>query len=417
MELSNRSQGIGEQQRWVLMDGLRGLALFGILLVNLRLMSAPSMAFGDLSLWSGAWSEGALLLSAFLFDGAFWTLFALLFGAGFGVMMGSTPPPLPGEGGRSGPPPLGIGLPAYRRRLFLIGCFGLLHVLLLWYGDILMIYALAGIALPWFVGRRTRTLLLWAVHLILLPAGLMLLMVAGASLLPAEELADLADWVREDSEGWVQYLTESYRSADFGVLVRARVEEYCYDLWSVAALVPTALGVMLLGMLLGRQGRFRLDAAQGGFFRKLFWWALPCALVGKLAYTFAHAFWIRGGDLFSFQANAGFVLGFTMGGLASAGVLLCGVRAWYRSAVGVWLQDSLASAGRMALTLYLMQSLIAGFIFNGYGLGLYGEVPPYALWGIGVVIFAGQLLFARFWFARFAKGPLEYLLRRFTYWG
>lgn len=411
-------QGLSAEGRYVLMDGLRGLALFGILLVNLRLMAAPSMAFGEFSLWTGAWSEGALLLSTFFLDGAFWTLFALLFGAGFAFMMGETPPPLTTERGQVGLVTRTITLSAYYRRLFLIGCFGLLHVLLLWYGDILIIYTMAGAALPLFLRRRTSTLLIWAVLLTAVPSGLLLLTVSGTSLLGPEELVEIVDSYREDTQYWVSSLIESYRSADFSVLLGARVDEYNYGLWSMFMLVPEALSVMLIGLLLGRQGRFQLGAGQGSFFRKLFVWALLPAVLGKLAY--AHAFnygFASSEELFNLKPYLGVVVGGSVGGLASAFVLLCLLRVWYRSTVARWLQASLVAAGRMALTLYLMQSLIAGFIFYGYGLGLYGQVPPYALWVMGVAIFAGQLVFARVWFARFKKGPLEFVLRWFTYLG
>ncbi len=409
-------QGLSAEGRSVLMDGLRGLALFGILLVNLRLMATPSMAFGEFSLWSGAWSEGALLLSTFFLDGAFWTLFALLFGAGFAIMLGETPPPLPTERGQVGPVTRTIGLSAYYRRLFLIGCFGLLHVLLLWYGDILIIYAMAGAALPLFLRRRTSTLLIWAVLLTAVPSGLLLLTVSGMSLLGPAEMAEIVDGYREDTQYWVSSLIESYRSADFGVLLGARVDEYTYDLLSVFMLVPGALSVMLIGVLLGRQGRFQLGAGQGSFFRKLFLWALIAAVLGKLAYAYAFNYgFANSEEMFNLKPYLGVVVGGSVGGLASACVLLCLLRVWYRSGVARWLQASLVAAGRMALTLYLMQSLIAGFIFYGYGLGLYGQVPPYALWLMGVAIFAGQLVFARVWFARFKKGPLEFVLRWFTY--
>lgn len=118
------------RERLALMDGLRGLALFGIFLVNIAAMGAPSMAYGLDVIWTDGFSLAVSGLRHFAADGAFIFLFAVLFGAGFSVMMGPF-------GRRAA----GIGLPAYYRRLFLIGCFGLLPVAALWFGDVHMIYA------------------------------------------------------------------------------------------------------------------------------------------------------------------------------------------------------------------------------------------------------------------------------------
>jgi len=382
------------------MDGVRGLALFGIFLVNLRVMGAPSMAYGAHSVWSGTVAQGSELLSAFLFDGAFWTLFALLFGAGFSVMMG-----------RAGPRERSIGLAAYYRRLFLIGVFGLLHVLFLWWGDILMVYAIAGMALPLFRRCRVRVLLIWAALFILIPLGFYLLLLAAGQLAGPETMAEWAAEYDSETRAWVSYLVESYRSSDFVTVAWARLEEFGYNLWYALCFLPSALGVMLIGMTLAKAERFRLHPGQNTFYRKLLFWSVVPAVAGKLAYTSG----FLAGETFNLPANTAFLFGAAIGGLAAGLVYLCAVRAFYLSGAACWLRDGLAAAGRMALTLYLMQSLIAGLLFYGYGLGLYASVPPYALWPLGLAIFAGQMAFARYWLARHRMGPLEYLLRRFTY--
>ncbi|MEO0508565.1 MAG: DUF418 domain-containing protein [Verrucomicrobiota bacterium] len=410
----NRAPGsLDPKQRYALMDGLRGLALLGILLVNLRIMGAPSMAYGEFSIWSGAFSEVALLVSALFLDGAFWTLFAMLFGAGFAVMMGEAPLRREAFVGQAGPPPLGIGLWAYYRRLVLIGLLGLLHVLLLWYGDILMIYVLAGLALPLFCKRRIGTLLVWAVVLIVVPQGIYLLLLSSLQLVGPEELAEILASYAKETRGWMTYLIEGYRSSDFGVIAWTRLNEFGYNFWYALTLVPTGLGVMLIGMVLARKERFRLDVVQGRFFRKLLLFAIVPAVAGKVAY--AYGLWAI--DFLNLVASAAFIVGYLVGGLASAFILLCSLRALYLWGAARGLRQGLEAAGRMALTLYLMQSLIGGLIFYGYGLGLYAAVPPQGLLLIGLVIFAGQVAFAHFWFMRYRHGPLEYMLRRFTYWG
>jgi uncharacterized protein len=400
MESNRAAQPLRGKDRLVLMDGARGLALLGILLVNLRGMGTPSMAYGVHSIWSGPWAVGAEVVSAFLLDGAFWTLFALLFGAGFSVMMGD-----------SGPRSRSIGLSAYYRRLFLIGGFGLLHVLLLWWGDILMIYALAGIALPLFRRRQVAGLLIWAAVFTFAPLGLYLMLLVAGQLAGAATMAEWAAEYESDTRAWMSFLVEHYRSSDFGVVAWARWQEFSYNLWYAFCFLPSALGVMLIGMALAKAERFRLDRAQDGFYRKLLLGALLPAVLGKLAYAAG----FLAGDALDFWANAAFMCGAVIGGPAAGLLFLCALRAVYLSRAASWLREGLVLAGRMALTLYLMQSLIAGFIFYGYGLGLYAKVPPYLLWPLGLIVFAGQVAFARYWLARHRMGPLEYLLRRFTY--
>ena len=391
---------IAASERFVLMDGVRGLALLGIFLVNLRGMSAPSMAYGEFSVWSGGLERGAGVLSAFLLDGAFWTLFAMLFGAGFSVMLG-----------RSGPRSQSIGLGAYYRRLLGLGFCGFLHVWLLWFGDILMIYAACGLWLPLFRECRVRTLLLWAFALMTLPVGLYVVLGSAGQLVDPETMAAwLADYA-EDTRLWIDFLIDGYQSPSFWAVAWTRWEEYFYNLWYTVYLVPSTLGVMLLGVALVRAERFRLSGRHGAFYRKLFRWMVLPAVLGKLAYVFS--LWSQ--EAFSPWVALAYGLGSMVGGLASAFLILCLLRALCRSDRFASLRSGLAAAGRMALTLYLMQSLIAGFIFYGYGLGLYARVPPYLLWLIGLLIFSGQVVWAKFWFRRFRQGPLEYLLRRLTY--
>jgi len=382
------------------MDGLRGFALLGILLVNLRGMSAPSMAFGEFSIWTGGLERSVVLLSAYLLDGAFWTLFAMLFGAGFSIMLGITGP-------RSRP----LGLGAYYRRLLGLAIFGFLHVWLLWFGDILMIYAACGMVLPLFRHCRLKTLLVWAFALMALPLAFSILLSSAGQMADPETLAQWAAEYANTTRIWIDFLIDGYGRASFWEVARFRWEEYFYNFWYLIYLLPSALGVMLVGVALARTEGFRLSRGDDRFYRRLFRWMLVPALLGKSAYVYS--IWNSGE--FNLGVTIAYGIGSILGGLASAILILCLLRSLYRSGRLGWLRGGLAAAGRMALTLYLMQSLVAGLIFYGYGLGLYAQVPPQVLCFLGLLIFSGQVFFAKCWFRRFRQGPLEFLLRRLTY--
>lgn len=402
MSANKAVRPVDSKDRLVFIDGLRGFALLGVLLANIRLMGAPSMALVDQSPNSGPVSDLVGLLSHFCLDGAFWGLFALLFGAGFFVMMGPF-------GSRK----VGIGRAAYFRRLFMIGGLGLLHAFALWWGDILMIYAFAGLWLPLFGRLGESHLLTWAVALIAVPTTLFALLFAIA-LPPAPEMAQ--EWAasyKAEVSVLSDTLVAGYRADDFGQVFKARQQEFAFNSWINLWILPTTLGLMLLGACLARRGRFRLDPRQNPFFRTLLIWSVFPAAAGKLAYVYGQS----DSASFSLAANLCFIIGSTVGGVGSALFYLCLVRRVYLSGKAVWLRTRLAEAGRMALTLYLMQSLIAGWIFYGYGLGLYGRLNTPTLLALALGIFAAQALFAQVWFAHFRTGPVEFLLRRFTYWG
>mgnify|MGYP005844681931 CR=1 FL=1 len=378
------------------MDGLRGLALLGIFIVNIGAMAAPSMAFGDHSPWTGSWEQVIVMVRLFLLDGAFVFIFALLFGAGFSIMMQPR-----------GDRPSGIGLQAYYRRLLLLGVLGLLHVSLLWWGDILMIYAVTGACLPLFRERANGTVFAWALGLILGPTllwsgliGLMALDPAGYREMMEAYGATIAEWV--------VFLTAGYTSGQWGEVAGARWAEFRYNLSATFLIFPMALGYMLLGLRFARDRRFSLGAAQDRFYEKLTRWSLAAALLGKGGYVYG---------IYSdgVVADISFMLGYGIGGPALGLFYCCVLRGLYRRRLGLPFAISLAAAGRLALTNYLMQSLFASLLFYGYGLGFYGQVAPSLQILFVLAFFSVQVICSVVVLQRFRKGPLEWLLRRFTY--
>jgi len=391
---------VGEAARQPLLDLLRGFALLGVFMMNIDFFARPLLAYGTgMAAGEGLDAVAAWWVYVFV-QGKFWVLFALLFGIGFALMRERAL--------RAGRPFVG----PYLRRLLLLAIFGIAHIVLLWPGDILLAYAVAALGLLLFGGLRGAAAGLLGATLYL---GVVLLLGGFGLFLQDAPEAVLVD-IRSDLAAFAARVDAAavvYASGDFAAVTRQRIADYRELL--AGALVfqwPMMLGVFLIGRWLVDSGRLREPAAHRGFFLGLAVAGLLLGTAGVLASlsfgtrfdavadaapaTLAQA-WMAAGSLpLSLAYLALFVL---LAGTAAGGRLL----------------GLLAPAGRMALTLYLMQSLLASLVFYGYGLGLAGELGRAAQLGFVMLVFALQLVFAHWWLARFTMGPLEWLWRAGTY--
>src|SRR5262249_2523276 len=162
------------------------------------------------------------------------------------------------------------------------------------------------------------------------------------------------------------------------------------------------LGCFLLGITLLRHGLFQAPDQHLPLIRRLivfgFGVGLPCHVAGVIALV-----WNPGGP-FSWLFNGWGALALALGYL---GLLLL----WSRSGFAPWLQSRLRAVGRLALTNYLMQSVLCGFIFYGYGLGLIGRVSRVQALGIVLAVWLVQLFLSPLWLRFFRMGPVEWLCR------
>jgi len=384
------------KERIETLDALRGLALFGILLANILYWSGWTfMTPGQLLAFAGAdtvmWQYRFHHL---LIDGKFYTIFSLLFGAGFALQIGR----LSARGAD--------GMRIYRRRVLVLLGIGLTHALLIWDGDILTLYALLGMLLPFFYG--------WSERRLLVAAGLLIFVVPFAGIwlfdrlgwAPYQYLFDFSDDVvrgmgvdpapdkvlawfqRDDWRGWAAWQGTGWI---YGWALKL-------ETWRI----PKVLGIMLIGLVAGR----RLVAGELVENRRLLWrvfWAgLAIGVPGSLSYAL-----IPGNGQDSWPSLIGTV---PMALAYAAGFALLWPRA-HR------VLRHLAPVGRMALTNYLTHSLIGLVFFYGIGFGLAGRFQPLQFYAIAVMIFAGQMVFSRWWLDRHEQGPMEALWRRATYAG
>ena len=381
-----------ERQRHLILDVLRGLALMGIALAN----------FPEFALWTflGAEEQAAMPTAGIdrvvrfgqylLVDGKFYTIFSLLFGIGFSLILARH------------------GRRLFLRRMLLLVAIGFLHLMFIWSGDILLLYAVGGLLLTLFVGLSDRVLLSVALLLILVPVGLdaltefcgvqfatpfynMWWTVAGANGIYED---NFATWLRDAT---------SYREV-FAFLQQGA----CERMWEFVEdhRLPKVLGLFILGYLAGKH---RLYARLAELpVERVFWWMLAWGFPLSLLYAWSAV----GGHPRGLTVHS---LLYALSVIPLAIAYVCGIVLLYLRWSDAKVLRWVAAPGRMALTCYITQSLIGILLFYGIGFG------PGTSFGLvhveltALAVFLLQMAGCRLWFRRFRFGPLEWVWRMFTY--
>lgn len=404
---SPRPAPVGGAERLLVIDVLRGFAIFGILTVNITLFSAPHYVWWmDHVWWTSPADRAADWLIRIFGEGKFYTLFSFLFGLGMALQMRR----VAGRGGR-------FAL-LYVRRLLVLLAIGLCHAVFFWYGDILTMYAVLGFGLLLFRKRSNLTILVVALLIYLLP----ICFYAGyaeqdeRARQDPETALDYEHWASEWNEELLarahaavtEYGEGSLRSA----FAQRMSDHAAIFMPTLRFMVPAVFAMFLLGFCVGRSDLLENAAAH----RRL-WWGL--ALVGLLlggllngAYAAADHYESR--LLITWDALGGYAchaLGVPLlsAGYAATLILLLQHARWRR-----WLAP-LAAVGRTALSNYLLQTLICTTLFYGYGFGLFGRLG--LAWGLVlcVVMYALQVPLSVWWLLHFRFGPAEWLWRSLTY--
>jgi uncharacterized protein len=385
------------------LDVLRGIALFGVLTANIWLwFSGVVFRFPayNAEVWSFSPDGIAFLFIAFFISGKAITTFSFLFGLGFAVQMQRAE-----ARGR------GIGW-HHSRRLAVLFLFGAIHAVFLWYGDILMAYALLGFGLLLFRRRRDRTLLVWAAVLIVaVPIALGAVPVVMSVLNP-EAGPDPAVVMTEMAER-NSALLALFASAEPAQIVRGNLQMLQQQwLTPKATFLLSLFGIFLLGLYVGRRRMFEDPAAHRPLLRRTMIYgfgvgvtttAISLGMRSIPPEEFLAITWMP--LAMAFTIGLGMVP-FALAYIASA-TLLMQQPAW-RERLSLF-----APVGRMALTNYLAQTVICIAVY--YFGGLVGRSGPLFGLVLALVIFPAQMAFSAWWLARYRYGPMEWLWRTMTY--
>lgn len=429
---------VRESARITALDAARGFALLGILLVNIQAFAEP---FGKFIVPKPESPDAATATLFYLVkvfaEGKFYPLFSILFGIGLILQMGSVQ-----SAGRS-------FRPLYLRRLFVLLLFGLVHALLLWYGDILFIYALCGTVLLLCSRLQGKTLLTIGAVLLLgvavVGGSVFGFMTYASNARPAPVSVEAStdpepaavkpsrpddlDRLAKDSpfftlingfrderiQGgpehpvWLENETKAYRDGPWldSFLFRAMTWVF-YLVFSLIGFGWSVLAAFFIGAGLAGVGFFSPERRP--LRRRL-------VILGLLIGLPAAAFGAFAPGLIQGSLPAMLIAGFCT---FAAGPL---VALMYLSAVTLIAESgslrgvlrTLSAVGRMALTNYLTHTLVCTFIFYHWGLGQFGQWsrPERILLVVG--IFAAQCVLSPLWLSMFRFGPMEWLWRTLTY--
>lgn len=386
-------------ERHSLLDVLRGFALLGVLLANMVTHSGYFFLSdaGKEALGTAHIDHYVEWFEHFLIDGKFYSLFSMLFGIGFALQLkrAST---------------LDTDFtPRFRRRLLIMFLFGLMHAVFLYVGDILTIYALTGLALILFRNSSNKFLLRSAFVLLLLPV-IQYAIFWGINLANPPEPV-----VQQEGPRFFDQLILSYRNGTFIEIIQNNIGGLIFGRYPDLIFTGRffrVLAMFLVGFYIAKNMIFVNIEANRPLIRKVMIWGLiigiPCNIILAMMMT-TNAY-------YSFEP-----LGIIQPLVYAFGVpALC---LFYTSAIALWFTNPhgqkrlmiFAPVGQLALTNYLMQSLICVFIFMSYGLGLAATIGPAKLTLIALAIYTFQVIFSHIWIRYFRFGPMEWLWRSLTY--
>ncbi len=385
-----------------LVDGLRGFALLGIILAH----------YGG---WHSGWSlpqevsakyqSDTLSQIIWTFDGIFVTgkffaFFSFLFGVSFGLMLLRTAETK------------GTFLLRFAWRLAILGVIGLLHHLH-WRGDILGIYAIAGFGLLLFTNVSNHVILIVGILLVLnIPARFQDTYMALNQIDTGALWGNIFDEI--GNKRYLQLIREGHYLPFVADNLAAFSKKMQFQLLS--GRIYITFGFFLLGFWFAKKQLLQNFEKHRPFFKKLLIYTLSIVVVlvvvavglqlsGAFNNNTPPPLWLN--FLFSTLydlLNASMVL-FYVAGMS----FLLSKKSWHN------VLESMAVIGKMALTSYLTQTLLAWFIFFGFGFDLLGRVSPAVGYLIGIGVFSAQIVFSKFWLKRFYYGPVEWAWRSLTY--
>jgi uncharacterized protein len=418
-----------QSERIIILDSLRGIALLGILLMNIPYFAIPDPAADILTVRNelGTINQHVWYGVTWALDGTQRALFSMLFGAGTILFITRL------EKRVSGTMPVEYYV---RRQLWLL-VFGLANAfVLLWSGDILFEYAIGGIIVFGF-----RKL---GVKYLLIAAGVCLLLATAREnrdfykqksvITKGEAIAKLDTTkvkltdVQKEQLGAMTALKERSDSVSMQKEMKKNLREFRgtyaqlyenvsnfsarFEFWLSYYGIWDILLFMFLGMAFFKSGVLMGDAPA-----KVYWWLCIVGLsIGlTLSYLRLHPYFLYKFNPFEYQKHGGFQdyqISRMFRSLGAFGLIML----MYKSGWFKWLFTLTRPVGQMAFTNYLLQSFMCGLFFYGIGFGMYGKLQRYEIYYVVAAVWAIEIIWSHIWLKYFRFGPLEWLWRSLTYW-
>ena len=382
------------------LDFLRGFAILGILIMNIQSFAMPGaaylnpMAYGSME---GA-NKWVWIISHLLADQKFMTIFSILFGAGIILF---TERALAKSGKSAG---------LHYKRTFWLLVIGLVHAHIIWYGDILVPYAICAFIVYLFRKAKPKTLLITGILVVSVHTLFYVFLGNSMQFWPPES-------VEMAKESWIP--AQSQIIDEINAVTGSLGEQISHNS-AGATFLETAVflmvflwragGLMLIGMALYKWGVLSAKKSTA-FYRR---WLVLGLIIG-LSLT-GYGIYSNYQHDFSFEYSMYLGSQFNYwGSLFTSFAYICGIMLLSKSSFMPWLKTRMAAVGQMALTNYLMQSIICVLIFWGVGFELFGKLERTQQIYIVLIIWLAQMFWSKPWLKRFRFGPFEWLWRSLTY--
>ena len=393
------------QERIEVLDIIRGFALFGILIANIVWYSTPAIYYEILgkNIWTGICDTTASSFVNLLVQGKFYSMYSFLFGLGFAIFYERAKE-------RTTKPIL-----LFYRRLFILLIIGLLHLFFIWYGDILVTYALLGFLLPLFFNCKPKTLIKWAISLFgvfLIFLSIVMGLLELGKMFNESVITESLQPFYTKIENMIESSYQAYGQGTFSEIMAQRTSDALFAINQIFAGIFVILPLFLFGLYAGKKRIFQNVETNLTLIRKIWIWSLVIGLIMSVVkFVFKNH---MGAEFYSFytviHTGAGFFGDFGLCLFFMTSILLL-----YQNRKWKLKLNFLSYMGRMPLSNYLLHSIICTTIFYSYGFGLYGKVGSALGLVFAVVIFVIQIFISKYWFKHFRFGPVEWVWRCLTY--
>lgn len=397
----SHGDAVSAEKRLVIVDIIRGFSLLGVVIINVFSFNMPPDSHVSQYELSGSMDSVLFFLVKLAIEGKFYTLFSTIFGLSFALQVER----LQGKG-----TPIKA---VFLRRFFWLFVIGFIHAVMIWSGDILQAYAIWGLILLFFHASNPRKIRKWAL-------ALLVLFYMGIATGVVMTVASQAEQVAEPDQESVEQVDEPiadqqfYRDGTYMEVTWRRLE---------SAISPDKSGLMLAGLLMilpfflfgayiGKNRLLHELESNRRTLKKMWLWGAATSLVFCTLYIIL---WLNTTDGEPTVGRGVMKLAEYYTYPSMALLIFSSLPLLYMCSGWKKLLDTLAPVGRMALTNYLLQSVVLTFLFYGYGIGYMGQTSLILLLLISGGFFVFQILYSAWWLRHFRFGPIEWLWRCLTY--
>jgi len=374
-----------QQNRIETIDILRGFSILGIFLVNMPTFHSPFMDIDPLTWWNENPDHVLYILVDVFAQASFYPLFAFLFGFGAILLADRS-----AERGQSFPS-------LFLRRMTTLLVIGILHAFLIWHGDILITYALFGFFFLLFYKWRGKTLLIFGSLMYILPFAafslMMLLMVATGNSSSIE-----TNFIQAEAT------MNTYQNGSFLEITEQRLADWykVNNLGSALIIFFSIFPHFLMGAGIAKLGWLHNPKLHQ---KKILWITATAILAGFFLKTLPYTTENMAADM---------IQDFIGGPIVSFSYIFLFTLVFQNQKLSL-IFSPIAAVGRLSISNYLLQSIVATLIFYSYGLGIYGKISFTTGILFVFIIYIGQMVLSLLWLRYFYIGPIEYIWRFFTY--